>query len=586
MSPKQTNMKLSKRLTIGFGSAVVLGMTIAGVGGWRMHDLANQINQIANDRMVKSHQLGKFKDNLNAVAQFARNILLSQDAAFTASEKKRMAELRASNDELLATLDKTILLPQGRALLKVIADARPGYVKLVDEAIALDAQGDKAGAAKLLLGQALAQQQILFKAADDSILLQQQLSKDLAQEAEDSATATAWLLGILALSMAVLGVVINAMLSRGLSRSLGAEPAELSAVAQRVTAGDLQPIEGATHAPAGSVLASLAEMQASLARIVGHVRQSSDSIATGSAQIAAGNADLSRRTEDQASNLEQTAASMEQLSGTVRANAETAHQANQMATQASAAAVKGGQVVGTVVTTMHNIAASSRKISDIIGVIDGIAFQTNILALNAAVEAARAGEQGRGFAVVASEVRSLAGRSAEAAKEIKSLIGASVQQVEVGARQVNEAGASMDEIVAEIQRVTQLIGAISNATAEQSTGIGQVGEAVTMLDRVTQQNAALVEQSAAAAESLRNQATQLAQAVSVFKLGSGDHGTPATSEPARARASTTHATPAARPVSRPAKSTPAPQVTSAAPTPAPRSTQTATAEDTENWETF
>ncbi|CAN5874863.1 hypothetical protein BH11PSE8_BH11PSE8_20460 [soil metagenome] len=263
----------------------------------------------------------------------------------------------------------------------------------------------------------------------------------------------------------------------------------------------------------------LGRMNSNLARIVGQVRNSSDSIATGSAQIAIGNADLSQRTEEQASNLQQTSASMEQLSDTVKQNAQTAEHADKMAGEAAAAAVKGGQMVDSVVATMDRIAASSRKIADIIGVIDGIAFQTNILALNAAVEAARAGEHGRGFAVVASEVRSLAGRSADAAKEIKTLIGASVDQVEAGARQANEAGVSMGEIVLQVQQVTQLISEMTGATTEQATGIAQVGDAMTQLDQVTQQNAALVEESAAAAESLQHQARQLVQAVSVFRLG-------------------------------------------------------------------
>ena len=268
----------------------------------------------------------------------------------------------------------------------------------------------------------------------------------------------------------------------------------------------------------GQLLLALKAMNDSLVRIVSEVRQGSDHIATGSSQIATGNADLSQRTEEQASNLQQTAASMEQLSGTVRTTADTASKANQLAASASAAAIKGGEVVSTVVNTMQGIDASSKKIADIIGVIDGIAFQTNILALNAAVEAARAGEQGRGFAVVASEVRSLAGRSAEAAKQIKSLIGASVEQVEVGASQVNDAGESMKSIVSEVQRVSQLISEISAASAEQSQGIIQVGHAVTQLDQVTQQNAALVEESAAAADSLKHQAKNLAELVSVFRL--------------------------------------------------------------------
>ncbi|WP_431104896.1 methyl-accepting chemotaxis protein [Roseateles noduli] len=308
---------------------------------------------------------------------------------------------------------------------------------------------------------------------------------------------------------------------RSLSRALGAEPADLSIAARKVAEGDLSPVVGADVAPAGSVLASLGAMQASLSAIVAQVRDVSDSIANGSSEIATGNADLSQRTEEQASALQQTAATMDQLGTTVRNNADNAHQANQLALGASTVAIKGGEVVSEVVSKMKGINESSRKISDIIGVIDSIAFQTNILALNAAVEAARAGEQGRGFAVVASEVRNLAQRSAQAAKEIKTLISASVDEVEQGSILVDRAGQTMEEVVGAVRRVSDIVGEISSASHEQSAGVGQVGQAVTQMDQVTQQNAALVEQSAAAAESLRVQASQLVQAVSVFSLDKG-----------------------------------------------------------------
>jgi methyl-accepting chemotaxis protein len=315
-----------------------------------------------------------------------------------------------------------------------------------------------------------------------------------------------------------LAIAMALLITRNLSRALGAEPAELGAVARRVAVGDLSQAQGVQTAPAGSVMASLGEMQANLAKVVSQVRSASDSIATGSAQIATGNADLSQRTEQQASNLQQTAASMEEMNATIKQSADSARQANQLAASAAEVAVRGGNVVSQVVSTMDEINTSSKKISDIIGVIDGIAFQTNILALNAAVEAARAGEQGRGFAVVASEVRSLAQRSAQAAKEIKGLIGASVDKVESGSRLVADAGATMSEIVGSVQRVSDIINEITAASAEQSDGIGQVNAAVVQLDQMTQQNAALVEESAAAAESLKQQAGSLAKVVSTFRL--------------------------------------------------------------------
>ena len=308
--------------------------------------------------------------------------------------------------------------------------------------------------------------------------------------------------------------------------AIGGEPADAAMVANAVARGDLS-----VHVPLApgdndSVIAAMARMRSNLADIVNQVRASGDNIATGSTQIAQGNQDLSSRTEAQASALEETASSMEELGVTVRQNADNAKQANQLAIGASIVAVKGGEVVGQVVDTMKGINDSSKKIADIIGVIDGIAFQTNILALNAAVEAARAGEQGRGFAVVASEVRNLAQRSAEAAREIKALITASVERVEHGTALVDRAGETMQEVVRSIKRVTDIVGEISNASTEQSSGVTQVGEAMAQMDKTTQQNAALVEQGTAATESLKEQAQRLVEAVAVFKLTPG-HTTPA-----------------------------------------------------------
>ena len=330
-----------------------------------------------------------------------------------------------------------------------------------------------------------------------------------------------WLaLGVAALGLVVLGVSIRAKVWA----AVGGEPGDAAAMARAVAQGDLSLIVPVARGDQTSVMAAMGEMRRALSDVVAQVRASSQTIASGSGAISQGNNDLSARTERQASALQQTAASMGELSATVRQTADNARQANDLAREATSVAVKGGEVVGKVVETMKGINDSSSKIVDIIGVIDGIAFQTNILALNAAVEAARAGEQGRGFAVVASEVRSLAGRSAEAAREIKHLISASAERVERGAALVDEAGATMTDIVGSIRRVTDIIGQISAASGEQSAGVAQVDQAVGRMDEAIQQNARLVEHSAGAAESLKDQARDLVQAVARFKLA---HGQPA-----------------------------------------------------------
>ncbi len=407
-----------------------------------------------------------------------------------------------------------------------------------------------------------------------------------SQALESTASMTTYTLALGGLSLCLVAGLLGFVLARSIFAQLGAEPGQAADVAERVARGDLSVDVPTKQGDTASLMANLARMQTSLAQVVFNVRQNSESVATASAQIAQGNQDLSGRTEQQASALQQTAATMEELGTTVRNNADSAKQANQLAQGASSVAAQGGEVVGKVVTTMQGINDSSRKIGDIISVIDGIAFQTNILALNAAVEAARAGEQGRGFAVVASEVRSLAQRSAEAAKEIKTLIGRSVEQVEQGTLLVDQAGKTMGEIVGSIQRVSDIVAEITSASVEQSSGVQQVGEAVSQMDQATQQNAALVEESAAAAESLRSQAQQLVQAVAVFKLSSEGQSAyvqaaaPAANAPVAERRSPDRA----KNVTRPAfKAKPA--AAAAAPAPSPGAAASAKT-GTDDWSSF
>ena len=431
---------------------------------------------------------------------------LMKKAGFTEAEFAKLREAQQNSNELVRTDTIAMNLVKG-----LYDDGKGGFTKQGEPDL------ERARAMMHDLDYHRFKAKIMRPVDEFLQLLDQRTALAVAQASEQRST---W--ANVSVVLAVLLVLAVAALLwwgyRAILSQLGAEPAQVRSIVERVASGDLSSPVELQGVSSHSLLASVSRMQHALRDVVGVVRASSDSIVTGSAQIATGNADLSQRTEQQSSNLQQTAASMETLSDTVRSNADTARQATQLAGSASAVAERGGEVVSRVVSTMEEINGASRKIVDIIGVIDGIAFQTNILALNAAVEAARAGEQGRGFAVVASEVRSLAQRSAEAAREIKGLIHDSVGKVEAGSLLVNEAGSTMADIVSQVRRVTDLISEISAANSEQTTGIQQISSAVGQLDHVTQQNAALVEQSAAAAESLSQQAQALIEAVRAFRL--------------------------------------------------------------------
>ena len=509
------NLKVSTRLAAAFAALTALLLVVIALAVHQMGNMDSATNEITANWLPSVELVNQMNTNTSdvRVAELA-HVLNTNDQAMAGIEKD-IADVLALFQKNHDAYVKLISSDDERRLHAEFAAAWAQYMALHNTIMDHSRRNENEEAKRLLEGEG----RKLFDIASAHLLKLVDLNHAGAvSESQNSDKAYSRGLSVM-LVVAAVAVALALAAAVWIIRSITAPLNQAVKALDQVASGDLTAdIELTSTDETGQLLAALKRMQASLAGIVGQVRASSDSIATGSAQIATGNVDLSQRTEEQASNLQQTAASMEQISGTVKTSAETAAHANRLATSASAAAVKGGELVGEVVSTMQDISASSKKIADIIGVIDGIAFQTNILALNAAVEAARAGEQGRGFAVVASEVRSLAGRSAEAAKEIKSLINASVEKVEAGARQVHEAGTSMGEIVSQVQRVSQMIEELSTAAQQQASGVGQIGDAVQQLDQVTQQNAALVEESAAAAESLKQQAARLADVVSVFRL--------------------------------------------------------------------
>ena len=517
------HLKVSARLTILIGVLSALLVALGGLGLFGIGQSNEALKSVYEQSTLPATQLGR----INALVLRNR---LAVHAALLSPTGENIRQRSAEVESNMAAISKewsaymtSQLAPEEAALANGFATDRQNFMQQAMLPTLAALRANDLTEAERLAAERIGPLAVPMERGIDALV---KIQVDDARRGYDEAAKR--YTAIRAVSIAVIAggllfaILFGARMVSSITRELGGEPGQAAELARSVAAGDLSARVALRAGDSTSLMAQLKEMQVRLSKVVGSVRANSESVATASAQIAQGNLDLSQRTEEQASVLEKTAAAMEEFSATVRQNADNARQANQLALDASNVAIQGGEVVGQVVDTMKAINDSSKRIADIIGVIDGIAFQTNILALNAAVEAARAGEQGRGFAVVASEVRSLAGRSADAAKEIKSLIGASVERVEQGTALVDHAGATMTEVVTSIRRVTDIVSEISVASAEQSAGVVQVATAVNQMDQVTQQNAALVEESAAAADSLKMQAIELVQIVAVFKLAQED----------------------------------------------------------------
>jgi len=509
------NLKLGRRMSLGFGVVLAMLAVVAMLAISNFRSSGAMLVQLLGTDVAKSKAVSELEAATRANGMRTLELLLELDTQRVAELHARIKENRKVVDDSLATLQRLVVLPEAKAKLSDLIQTRERYVasfRKVDEEVTGGLREDALRRAKSEMSPLLEQLLAEVKAMDALI---QRVTEQSAEDVRSSVDMATNLMAGIGIGALVLGIALAGVLARSVTHPV----ARAVDVARQVADGNLT-ISATSESKdeVGDLLRAMTEMSTRLANVVSTVRSNAESVATASSQIAQGNQDLSQRTEEQASALQQTAASMEQLGSTVQHTADNASQANQLAQGATAVAMRGGEVVGEVVRTMEGIHASSRRIADIIGTIDGIAFQTNILALNAAVEAARAGDQGRGFAVVAGEVRTLAQRSAEAAREIKSLITSSVEQVEQGSLLVNQAGGTMNEVVESIQRVRDIVAEISSASLEQSSGVAQIGQAVSQMDQVTQQNAALVEESAAAAESLKQQAAHLVDAVAVFQL--------------------------------------------------------------------
>jgi len=512
------DLKIGRRLAVSFGAIIALLLVLALVAITRVSELGNEIRRMNEDSYPKTVLVHAIKDDVNETMIAMRNIFLTVEAELANKEVQHVEQIARHIDTTVGKLEALPASPDSRSRITQLNAARQQFDKVRKDVIALIAEDRKFEAKSLMLKQLLPRQQAYFAALEQLVSYQSQLMESSGTASAKQAEQTRLIILLLAAGATLAGVFMAIQASNSITRPLQ----QALDVARQVAAGDLTSnVVVRTRDETGQLLQALNAMNTSLQDIVGQVRGGTDTIADASQRIASGNLDLSARTGQQAGSLRNTADSVAQLTSTVKQNADHAREANQMATLASEVAVKGGAVVAQVVGTMGAINTSSQKIVDIISVIDGIAFQTNILALNAAVEAARAGEQGRGFAVVASEVRNLAQRSSQAAREVKALIDDSVSQVAAGSKLVNEAGATMDQIVSSVRSVTDIMADINGASQAQQAGIEQINQAIAEMDKVTRQNATLVEQAASGAESLQDEASRLAQVVSRFRLQRG-----------------------------------------------------------------